>query len=100
MHPDRDLAGLLGITSAGTTLSDGYLQVNTATPPGHGITGQTIQFHGSADRYTAQRRDRGRDAVQQRDHRDREPGGDAAQRRGERRPGRRVHLRPRRARSS
>ena len=26
--------------------------MNTATPPGQGITGQTIQFHGSADRYT------------------------------------------------
>jgi methionine-rich copper-binding protein CopC len=50
--PDPKLASLLGITSAGTTLSNGYLLVNTAQPPGGGITNQTIQFHGTADRYT------------------------------------------------
>ena len=30
----------------------GYLKVDTTTPPGAGIVGQTIQFHGTADRYT------------------------------------------------
>jgi methionine-rich copper-binding protein CopC len=50
--PDPQLASLLGLTSAGTTLSEGYLLVNTAQAPGAGITNQTIQFHGTADRYT------------------------------------------------
>lgn len=50
--PDAQLAGLLGITPAGTTLSDKYLLVNTASGPGVGIVAQTIQFHGPADQYT------------------------------------------------
>ena len=52
MHPDKQLAGLLGLSDAGSTLSNAYLKVDTASGPGVGITGQTIQFHGSADRYT------------------------------------------------
>jgi hypothetical protein len=49
--PDADLYGLLGITSAGGTLSDKYLLVNTSSGPGVGIVGQTIQFHGAANQY-------------------------------------------------
>ena len=52
MRPDGQLAGLLGLTSAGTTLANAYLKVDTTAPPGTGITGETIQFHGTADRYT------------------------------------------------
>jgi hypothetical protein len=52
MHPDPQLASLLGLTSTGANLSDGYLLINTQTAPGKGIVGQTIQFHGSADLYT------------------------------------------------
>jgi hypothetical protein len=52
MRPDKQLAGLLGITDAGTTLSEGYILVNTASGPGVGIVNQTIQFHGIADRYS------------------------------------------------
>jgi hypothetical protein len=52
MRPDRQLASLLGLTAAGTTVSEGYLLVNTATSPGAGIVGETMQFHGTADRYT------------------------------------------------
>jgi hypothetical protein len=51
MRPDNQLAGLLGLAPAGTTLSEGYLLVNTASGPGAGIVGQPIQFHGTADRY-------------------------------------------------
>lgn len=51
-HPDPQLAGLLGITPAGGTLSDKYLQVVTDSGPGKGIVNQTIQFHGPADLYT------------------------------------------------
>ena len=51
MRPDAKLASLLGISSAGSTLSNAYLQVDTGTAPGLGIVGQTMQFHGTADRY-------------------------------------------------
>ena len=52
MRPDKKLAGLLGLTDAGSTLSEGYLLVNTSNGPGAGIVGETMQFHGTADRYT------------------------------------------------
>ena len=52
MRPDKQLAGLLGLSDVGSTLSEGYLLVNTASGPGAGIVGQTMQFHGTADRYT------------------------------------------------
>jgi fibronectin type 3 domain-containing protein len=52
MRPDKQLAGLLGLTDAGSTLSNAYLQVDTTKPAGAGIVGTTIQFHGTADRYT------------------------------------------------
>ena len=42
---------MLGLTDAATTLAEGYLLVNTAAAPGTGIVGQTMQFHGTADRY-------------------------------------------------
>lgn len=52
MRPDKQLAGLLGLTDAGSTLSDAYLLVDTSKFPGNGIVNQTIQFHGVSDRYT------------------------------------------------
>jgi methionine-rich copper-binding protein CopC len=52
LRPRSQLAGLLGLTPAGTTLSNAYLRVDTTTGPGVGITDQTVQFHGMADRYT------------------------------------------------
>jgi hypothetical protein len=52
MRPDPRLASLLGVLPAGgDLLSEGYLLVNTASWPGAGIVGQTIQYHGEADRY-------------------------------------------------
>jgi large repetitive protein len=52
MRPDKQLAGLLGLTDSGTTLSKGYLLVDTSRPPGAGLVAQTIQYQGTADRYT------------------------------------------------
>ncbi|MDL1916885.1 DUF4082 domain-containing protein, partial [Anaerolineae bacterium CFX4] len=53
MRPDPDLAGLLGLTSAGSTLADAWLLVDTTVgTPGAGIVNETIQFHGTADRWT------------------------------------------------
>ena len=52
MRPDKDLAAFLGLTDAAATLSNGYLLVGSGAGPGQGIVHQTIQFHGTADRYT------------------------------------------------
>jgi FlgD Ig-like domain len=52
MRPGPQLASLLGLTAAGGTLSNGYLKVDTGSAPGTGIVGETIQYHGAADRYT------------------------------------------------
>ncbi|GAA0485334.1 hypothetical protein Ade02nite_08800 [Paractinoplanes deccanensis] len=52
MRPDKQLAGLLGLTATTGTLAEGYLRVDTTAPPGTGITDQTLQYHGTADRYT------------------------------------------------
>src|SRR6185295_6221473 len=51
MRPDSKLASLLGLTSAGGTLADTYIQVDTTVAPGAGIVSDTMQFHGTADRY-------------------------------------------------
>ena len=52
MAPDASLAGVLGITPSVTTLSNGYLQVDTSTSPGNGIVGDTMQFHSPANLFT------------------------------------------------
>jgi len=52
MRPDKKLASLLGLNDSGTTLSEGYLAVNTTAAPGAGIVSATMQYHGTADRYT------------------------------------------------
>ena len=52
MRPDKQLASLFGLTDAGATLSDAYLRIDTSQPPGTGLVGETMQFHGAADRYT------------------------------------------------
>lgn len=54
MRPDKQLAGLLGLSDQGSTTSEGYVLINTAMAPGAGLPGQTMQYHGSADRYSAQ----------------------------------------------
>jgi hypothetical protein len=52
MRPSKSLASLLGLTDASSTLAEGYLKVDTSTQVGNGITDQTIQYHGTADRYS------------------------------------------------
>jgi Domain of unknown function (DUF4082)/Bacterial Ig-like domain len=52
MRPDAKLSSLLGLTAAGTTRSNQYLLINTATTPGDGLVGETIQFKGTADNYS------------------------------------------------
>ena len=52
MRPGAALAGLLGLGSDGGDLDNGYIRVDTSSGPGAGITGDTMQFHGRADRWT------------------------------------------------
>ena len=52
MAPDAQLSSLLGLTATGTNLTNGYLLINTAAAPGAGLVNQTMQYHGTADRYT------------------------------------------------
>ncbi len=54
VRPDAQLAGLLGLSAPTGTLSEGYIKVDTSTAPGQGIVSATMQFHGTADLYTAQ----------------------------------------------
>jgi hypothetical protein len=51
MRPDKQLAGLLGLTDAGSTLSNAYMRVDASRQPGAGIVSDSMQFHGAADRY-------------------------------------------------
>jgi hypothetical protein len=51
MRPDAALAPLLGLTYIGGSDTDGYLTIDTSRPPGAGIVGSAIQYHGTADRY-------------------------------------------------
>lgn len=50
MAPDAQLTALLGITPAGGTVSEGYLQV-VPGGAGAGVATATLQFHGNATRY-------------------------------------------------
>ncbi len=52
MRQDKQLAGLLGLNDAGTTLANAYMRADTSQPPGAGIVNATMQYHGTADRYT------------------------------------------------
>jgi len=52
MRPDATLAGLLGLGADSGDLLDAYLKVATAAAPGAGITADTMQFHGTADRWS------------------------------------------------
>lgn len=53
LRPDAELASLLGLSDPAGTLSEGYLMVDTSAAPGTGIVSETMQFHGTADLFTA-----------------------------------------------
>ncbi len=95
MRPDSRLLPLAGLTAQAGTVVDGYLGVNAASEPGAGITTETMQFHGTADRYALA----GATSVAQlfttATAGTGQPGGRAEVRRRERRPGRDLRLRPR-----
>ena len=51
MRPDKKLADLLGLRDQAASKNEGYLLIDTASAPGHGIVAETIQYHGAADLY-------------------------------------------------
>jgi hypothetical protein len=52
MRPDPQLATLLGLSGGAATLADAYVKVDTSRAPGTGIVGDTIQYHGTAARWS------------------------------------------------
>jgi len=50
-RPDPLLHELCGVTSAADSLSNGYVLIDDAAPPGQGLVGETIQYHGAASLY-------------------------------------------------
>ena len=52
MRPDKQLAGLLGLTDAARRSPTATCWSTRRRAPGAGIVNQTMQFHGTADRYT------------------------------------------------
>ena len=52
MRPDARFLPLAGLTAQAGTVSDGYLAVDASTAPGAGITTDSMQFHGAANRYS------------------------------------------------
>jgi hypothetical protein len=51
MRPDPKLDSLLGLGAVTGAVSEGYIKIDTSSAPGAGITGATMQFHGTADRH-------------------------------------------------
>ena len=78
-QPDRDAAGHAARRAARAragrrrTSPNGYMQVDTGTSPGAGSPAQTMQFHGTADRWTLDGRDAVARALLGRRHGDRDP---------------------------
>src|SRR5687768_15056525 len=50
-RPDKELSHLFGISNVEGVVSEGYLAADTNTGIGKGITTETLQFHGDADKY-------------------------------------------------
>jgi hypothetical protein len=51
MKPDSMLHEMFGLSATGQTVREAYLAIDTAGVFGKGLTGETIQFHGSSDLY-------------------------------------------------
>jgi len=53
-RPDKDLSGIFGIKYLGESIDEGYIKIDEKSRQGKGITTQSIQFHGIADKYSLQ----------------------------------------------
>ena len=50
-RPDKKLSEVFGISYAGGTLENGYISIDSSTEIGKGLVTETLQFHGTADKY-------------------------------------------------
>ena len=50
MRPGNELNGLAGLGPDAGDEADGYIQINTTSGPGAGLTSESMQFHNVADR--------------------------------------------------
>ncbi len=50
-RPDKKLSDIFGINDAGGTISEGYIAVNKNSVEAKKITPESMQFHGTADKY-------------------------------------------------
>lgn len=53
MRPDISLISLFGVEPEAGITAEGYLQLDQQQLVGHGLVGETLQFHGQADHYRA-----------------------------------------------
>ena len=51
-RPDKNLSDMFGIKDAGGSISEGYLEASKGCEQAKGITSESMQFHGIADKYT------------------------------------------------
>ena len=51
-RPDLKLAGVFGVASLGTTLSEAWLKIDTTTPYASALDNTVMRFHGAADLYS------------------------------------------------
>ena len=51
-RPDQELSGLFGITPKIGNIEEGYIELDTNTEQGRGLSPETMQFHGIADKYS------------------------------------------------
>jgi hypothetical protein len=49
--PDKNLSDIFGIVSVGGTVAEGYISIFTNEKIGKGMTAESLQFHGEADKY-------------------------------------------------
>ena len=51
-RPDTVLADIFGMSLLEGTISEGYIAIDTSSEQGKGLPPKTLQFHGTADKYT------------------------------------------------
>jgi hypothetical protein len=50
-RPDKRISNIFGLTDLGAPLSEGYIAIVANSGIGKGITNESLQFHGTADKY-------------------------------------------------
>ena len=51
-RPDIFLSGIFGVEPAEGVIKEGYIRIDTSLKEGSGLSAETLQFHGDADKFT------------------------------------------------